>query len=226
MPRMPDTPIFQLRIVLRDSRPPIWRRVLVPADMTLGQLHGVIQVAFGWMDCHLHSFRHTDKRRKLDRDGAVELARGEDWDALALALHGERRFGPMRDPYGEPMTDLFGDDPGYADEDGVTLAELFPDTKPKLVYTYDFGDDWEHQITLQKVLEPKPGQVYPVCVAGKRAGPPEDCGGVWGYEHLLAVLADPEHEEHEDLAEWVPEDFDPEAVDLEEINAGLADLRD
>ena len=91
-----------------------------------------------------------------------------------------------------------------------------------LLYEYDFGDSWEHRVRVEKVLPAERGRVYPVCVAAERAGPPEDSGGVWGYEHLLEVLADPTDPEHEDLIEWVGGEFDPEFVDLDEINRRLA----
>jgi hypothetical protein len=91
-----------------------------------------------------------------------------------------------------------------------------------LRYVYDFGDDWEHRIRVEKVLPAEPGRVYPVCVAAERAGPPEDSGGPFGYAHMLEALANPADPRHEDMLEWAGEDFDPEAVDLEEINFRLA----
>lgn len=91
-----------------------------------------------------------------------------------------------------------------------------------LRYVYDFGDDWEHRIRVEKVLPAEPGREYPVCVAAERAGPPEDSGGPFGYERLLRVLADPADPEHDDMVEWAGEDLDPETVDLDEINSRLA----
>jgi hypothetical protein len=93
------------------------------------------------------------------------------------------------------------------------------------VYEYDFGDGWEHEILVEKILQSEPGVRYPVCLAGKRACPPEDCGGVWGYESLLEALRDPEHPEHNDMLEWIGEDFDPEAFDLDSINQDLRSIR-
>ncbi|PKO23610.1 MAG: hypothetical protein CVU38_03220 [Chloroflexi bacterium HGW-Chloroflexi-1] len=95
----------------------------------------------------------------------------------------------------------------------------------KLAYVYDFGDYWEHEIKVEKVLPAEPGVRYPVCIAGKRACPPEDCGGPWGYPDLLAALADPKHEEHDSMLEWVGGEFDSEAFDLESINAGLRAIK-
>jgi hypothetical protein len=77
-------------------------------------------------------------------------------------------------------------------------------------YVYDFGDDWVHRVVVEKVLRADRNVSYPCCIGGKRAGPPEDCGGVWGYEELLAAISDPDHAEHESMLEWVGGEFDPE----------------
>jgi hypothetical protein len=85
------------------------------------------------------------------------------------------------------------------------------------VFEYDFGDGWEHQVVVEEVL-PAAGRTRPVCLAGARACPPEDVGGPWGYADFLAAIADPGHDEHVEMLDWVggafdPEDFDPAAVD-------------
>ena len=125
--------------------------------------------------------------------------------------------------YGEP-------DPEYPlyvdmrDEQGVTLDQIATGEGFKFRYEYDFGDSWMHQILVEKVLPPEPGQDYPVCVKGRRACPPEDVGGIWGYYDFLEAIADPDHEEHESYLEWIGGGFDPEAFDLEEANEALAAL--
>jgi len=91
-----------------------------------------------------------------------------------------------------------------------------------LLYEYDFGDGWEHRVQVEKVLPAEPGREYPAYVAGERAGPPEDSGGPLGYVRLLEVLADPSAPEHDDMLEWIGEDFDHETVDIEEIRSRLA----
>lgn len=91
----------------------------------------------------------------------------------------------------------------------------------KLIYEYDFGDGWEHELKIEKVLAPEPGVRYPRCTAGKRACPPDDCGGPWGYANLLEVLRDPKHEEHEEMHEWIGGDLDSEAFDLAAANRSL-----
>jgi hypothetical protein len=92
----------------------------------------------------------------------------------------------------------------------------------RMHYTYDFGDSWEHDIVLEKQLDPDPGEQSPTCLAGKGACPPEDCGGSWGYADLKESLADPSHEAHEDMHEWLgldnAADFDPTACNVAEIN--------
>ena len=93
-----------------------------------------------------------------------------------------------------------------------------------LTYEYDFGDSWQHEIKIEKMLTPE-DQRYPVCLAGKRACPPEDCGGFPGYQRLLRILRNPKHKEYEDMLDWIGGDFDPEAFDLVEINKDLWRLR-
>lgn len=85
------------------------------------------------------------------------------------------------------------------------------------LYTYDFGDGWEHMIELDAIITPEEGQTLPLCTDGSRACPPEDCGGPWGYEELLEALADPSHSEHKSMKEWIPENFDPEHFCCSEI---------
>jgi hypothetical protein len=105
------------------------------------------------------------------------------------------------------------------DEDEFALADVLVEPGDRLRYTYDFGDDWEHEIRLEKVLPPDAdlhGSAVPVCLAGKGACPPEDCGGVWGYASLKETIADPSDEEHEERLEWLgledPSDFGPGRV--------------
>lgn len=93
--------------------------------------------------------------------------------------------------------------------------------RPTFEYVYDFGDDWRHKVELEKVLPAEPEAVYPRCIKGKRACPPEDCGGPWGYQELLQVLGDPDHESHQEMKEWVESmsegAFDPEAFEPSEV---------
>ena len=92
-------------------------------------------------------------------------------------------------------------------------------------YDYDFGDDWEHSIEIEKTLHAEEGVRYPRCVKGESACPPEDSGGPYGYPYLLEKLQDPKHDEHEEALEWVGNDFDPEKFNLDEVNEELLRLR-
>ncbi|MCK4626638.1 MAG: plasmid pRiA4b ORF-3 family protein [Phycisphaerae bacterium] len=212
--------IHQIRITLNGTKPSIWRRVAVAADITLGQLHEVIQIVMGWTDSHLHHFILRDKKLKPTPQEMAKRFQQDAWDEDFLGrMRGERYFVTKVTPWGEP-TEMEGED-----ENAVTLGEVCPKVKSKLIYEYDFGDGWEHVIEVQKIVEPEDGVEYPVCLAGKKACPPEDCGGVWGYYELLETIADHEHEQHEEMLEWLGGEFDPDAFDLEEVNTVLARWR-
>jgi hypothetical protein len=104
------------------------------------------------------------------------------------------------------------------DERKVRLNQLLVRVGAKMVYTYDFGDSWEHAIVLEKCLPVDPNMAYPACTGGRGACPPEDCGGVGGFYNLLEALQNPRHPEHEELLEWVGKDYDPERFSIEAIN--------
>ena len=87
----------------------------------------------------------------------------------------------------------------------------------------DFGDGWNHKITLEKILPFDSELTIPVCLKAKGACPPEDVGGIWGYYEFLEALEDKEHPEHESYKEWVGGNFDPEAYDIGDVNEGLMD---
>lgn len=173
--------VLQLKVTLRGIRPPVWRRLRVPAHTTLAQLHEAIQIAFGWEDCHLHVF----------------------------IVHGEE-YGPQ-DPEAEMEVE----------SEGISLARLELGPKAKIRYEYDFGDDWVHDITVEEVLIPEESLAVPMCLAGKRACPPEDCGGVGGYGDMLEALDDPADPRHEEFFEWLRGGWDPEEFVLEDVNARL-----
>ena len=101
-------------------------------------------------------------------------------------------------------------------EDKQKIKDYFTADNRSAEYMYDFGDNWEHTVRLEKIL-PREGGRYPRCTGGKRACPPEDCGGVWGYEELLEVLKNPDHAEYEEMVDWVGEDFDSEYFDEKEV---------
>ena len=177
--------IYQLKITLRDIRPPIWRRVQVRSDVTLSHLHWVIQLSMGWTNSHLHSF----------------------------TIHGQE--------YGIPMPEMGYPELEPEDERPVKLSSFIPGEKFKFFYLYDFGDSWEHEILVEKVLSVEADVDYPVCIKAKRACPPEDCGGTWGYQEFVEIIKDPEHPEHASMLEWVGGHFDPEDAEFDEINPCL-----
>ncbi|HVP45418.1 MAG TPA: plasmid pRiA4b ORF-3 family protein [Bryobacteraceae bacterium] len=182
--------IYPIKVTLLGTDPPIWRRLRVPANLTLEVLHDVLQLAMGWEDCHMHDFRI-----------------------------GQQRFGtpdPMEREFGGPRT---------ASERTARLFQVLGRAGIKAVYTYDFGDSWEHKIVVEKRLAPEPGRAYPVCLAGERHGPPEDCGGIPGFYNLLEAISDPGHEQHEELLDWLGNGFDPEAFSGEEVNRRLAPIQ-
>jgi len=114
---------------------------------------------------------------------------------------------------------------GHRDERSQTLDRLLAGVGDRIRYTYDFGDDWEHEIVLEELSVAAPDIVYPTCLTGKGACPPEDCGGVWGYRHLRAVMADPADEQHQEMLQWLgletASDFDPAYFDIEAVNEAL-----
>ncbi|MEW6087477.1 MAG: plasmid pRiA4b ORF-3 family protein [bacterium] len=119
--------------------------------------------------------------------------------------------------YGLP-DDEFDDENRIIDYSSIKLDSLINKENEKFTYTYDFGDNWEHTILLEKFLPIEKKVYYPKCIDGKRNCPPEDCGGMGGYENLLEIIKNPEHEEYEGMMEWLEEEFDPEYFNLSGIN--------
>lgn len=100
----------------------------------------------------------------------------------------------------------------------IKLSEYLSRPKDKMVYEYDFGDSWQHEVVVKKVLAKETSRFYPVCTDGKGACPPEDVGGVWGYADLLEKLKKTGTDEYEEILEWLGNDFSPEKFDLEGTN--------
>jgi hypothetical protein len=120
----------------------------------------------------------------------------------------------------------YGDseDEDALDERKYRLNKLNLQEKEKFFYVYDFGDNWEHIILVEKILPNDSAVKYPFCLTGKRSGPIEDCGGPWGYMGILEILEDPNHPEYDEL-DWIEEDFDSELFDVEKINWKLRSIR-
>ena len=149
----------------------------------------------------------------------LQVTMGWEDDHLHEFEIGGRRFGPPADGFA-------GLDFGEAvvSDKKAKLSDVLPEKKSKLLYTYDFGDGWRHDVTVEKILPAEKGRQYPVCLAGERACPPEDCGGPWGYAHLLEALKHPDDPDNEELLEWAG-DFDPEQFDIDQINKWLRRIR-
>lgn len=107
------------------------------------------------------------------------------------------------------------------------LSEVLPpgNRRPRFEYEYDFGDQWIHQLIVEERFPSEKGVKYPICVAGQRACPPEDCGGPWGYPEFVEENSDPDHRRHERMLEWVGGKFDPERFDREVVNGVFRRMR-
>ena len=176
--------IYQLKIILDYSKPPIWRRVLIPADFNLVQLHQVIQISMGWENCHLHEFTIKGKRYAQKFDKEFEMYLQEVLDASKFKI-----------------------------KDLVKEKNIFS-------YCYDFGDNWDHKIIVEKAIEDSEFTV-PFCIKTVGACPPEDCGGIQGFYYNLEVLANKKHPEYQELKEWMDEMCYKEEVDIAAINQEL-----
>lgn len=118
----------------------------------------------------------------------------------------------------------FGFEKDERSERGKRLSQIAPAVRTRFGYDYDFGDNWQHDVLIEKIVAADPDRVYPVCLAGERACPPEDCGGVGGYGELLKILKNPRHPEYSEIRQWAGADYDPEAFDLTAINLALSGL--
>lgn len=145
--------VYQFKITLKGSKPRIWRRVLMPGEFTLGDLHGVIQSVMEWNGSHLWLFGGYGDDEQLDTD--------------------------------------------------MKISEAFRYVKQKIHYIYDYGDNWDHIVLLEAIKQADPAESYPICVAGRQAAPPDDCGGIPGYYEMLKIINDPSNPEHDERWEWL-----------------------
>ena len=164
-----------------------------------------------WRRIQLRSNTPLDRLHDI-----IQVVMGWTNSHLHQFIVGETYFG-MLEPY--------YDDLQMSDETEFRLSRITRDEGDAFIYEYDFGDSWRHELLVEKIIAPAEGTRYPVCLAGERACPPEDVGGIWGYEEFLEAIRDPEHPEHESYLEWIGGELDPEAFDLEAVNAALRRLR-
>jgi hypothetical protein len=196
-------PIFQseayvLNVKLELINHKVWRRIIVPKQITFPDLHETLQIVFGWKDCHLHEFsilagRPIGLNSKKDK---------EERKPILILVCDEAIFS-----YGNSNSDV-----AMRLEAGEKVIDYLP---AEIIYKYDFGDGWEHQIILEKVIDNYEVN-YPTCVAGEGNTPPEDVGGEPGYEEFLAIMADPTHIDYVEISSWARgqgyNDFDIEMV--------------
>lgn len=176
-----------LRIELLYIQPVVFRRVVVPGDITLPALHEVIQALFGWEGYHLHEF-----------------------------AFGENRYAPPG-----MLGDLGFDEP--TPTTGVRLKDAREGTT-QFRYAYDFGDDWQHLITVEESASAD-SPVVPICIDGANACPPEDVGGPPGFMDFVEAMSDPKHEYHADMMRWHGKRFDPKRFDRRVVNRRLRKLK-
>lgn len=180
--------VYQFKITLKNISPPIWRRIQVPESYSFWDLHVAIQDVMGWLDYHLHEFEIINPSTGAKVEIGIPV--DDDFDMEREVL------------------------PGWEEK----IADYFSMENRVTYYEYDFGDSWEHTIKLEKILPLDKDTDYPKCIAGKRSCPPEDCGGVWGYEDFLKIINNPDHEEYEEMIEWAGGAFDPEHFYKEKVS--------
>jgi len=211
--------IHQLRIAIKGGRPAIWRRVAVRSSVTLGELHEIIRIAMGWGKVRKHLFIFENPNPVPDVKEMLRLATEQRWDEHWAALARVRNFGPRarRKPNAPDLAE--------EDENKITLGELCPNEKMNLYYEFDLmKKEWIHTIEVQKVTPPKAGVTYPICLAGRMACPIAECSDIHEYLELLDILKNPLHVDHKRAWAWLQEDdFDPEAFDVDRVNARLAE---
>jgi hypothetical protein len=191
----PFSHVYQLKIALKGIEPLIWRRIQVPDSYTFWDLHCAITDAFGWLDYHLHQF-------------TIHNPKGGNGEYIGL---------PNEDRFEDEVKVL----PGWKHK----ISHYFSMEHPECDYAYDFGDDWHHAVVLEGILPKEADAIYPRCIVGGNACPPEDCGGDGGYQNFLEAIADPQAEEHESMLEWVGGWFDPAWFDLSLIIFENPDVR-
>lgn len=176
---------YQMKVMIKNSHPPIWRRFIVPAGLTFSQLSFILNEVMGWGGGHLSQF---------------------DFYHLGILVE-------------EDPEDMDWYDQEVLDATETPIAP-FMDSEDWFTYIYDFGDYWEHRVEIEKIL-PDYEFDYPVVLKYRGNTPYEDCGGIYGYYHLLEVLDNPENAEYEDLKEWV-EGLPNDEYSLEQVNNTLA----
>ena len=181
--------VYQIKVVLLEMDPPIWRRFVVPSSVTLHRLHLILQDVMGWTNSHLYRFQIGGRE------------------------------------YAEPDPDNEFYELDFKNSRRTKLGQLVTKKGDVFLYEYDFGDSWIHELVVEDISKRELGKRYPTCLTGKRACPPEDCGGTYGYAELLKMISDPEHEQYLDMMTWLGGHFDPDSFDVELVNLKLRSMR-
>lgn len=193
-PKLTSTLMIALDVRLKlQGNLKVTRSFLVPIDMSFSALNDVLQVGFGWTDTHLHEFVFSGYGFSV---------------------------GTMENDSINTRPELFGL-PEMHDEDTTALCDVLPSIR-RFTYLYDFGDGWEHVITVGEVGYVD-GPPRATCTKGRGMTPPEDCGGSHGYAQMRKILKDPTHEEYKEHSMWAKYDFDG-GFDLTRVNKDLAKI--
>lgn len=187
--------VLQFRVTLEEIKPKIWRRIVVPSNYSMWDLHVAIQDSMGWLDYHLHEFRD-----------------------LTTDDSGERRIGL-------PVDDFLDEGAEITPSWQAMALLAFQQPGDEATYEYDFGDGWVHTVELEAISLAEPKRQYPSCIAGERACPPEDCGGPHGYQEMLKTLKKGRGEAYESLVEWLGGGFDAGAFEAAEVRFDDPKLR-
>ena len=183
---------YQIKIKLIDSEPLIWRRVIVPAEITFKRLHDTIQFAMGWWDSHLYEFEFPEEKLRITCDD-------ESFDEWKYYSAKYKTVKPTKkeDPLGIIGRML----ESKLKKSQSTKIDKYLAKYTTFEYVYDFGDHWQHKIQIERVIDDYPFG-YPQVLEGDGACPPEDVGGIGGYEEFLKAWNDPKHPEHDSVREW------------------------
>ena len=183
---------YQIKIELIDSEPLIWRRVIVPAEITFKRLHDTIQFAMGWWDSHLYEFDFPEENLRI-------TCYDESFDEWKYYSAKYKTIKPTKkeDPLGiiGRMLEL------KLKKSQSTKIDKYLAKYTTIEYVYDFGDHWQHQIQIERVIDDYLFG-YPQVLEGEGACPPEDVGGIGGYEEFLKAWNEPKHPEHDSVREW------------------------
>lgn len=202
-------PIFfckavEIKVTLELEKYDVWRRLVVPVNISFPKLHKVLQAAFGWKDYHLHEFYVYDDKVSQE---------------LFLNHSGYHKKGikPIINLVcNEEEFDYQTDDITIKLETGIKLSEYIP---AKIKYNYDYGDNWQHYIEVEKIIDDY-DKNYPVCLKGEGNTPPEDVGGEYGYEEFLKIIADKNHPEYDNMLAWGASQGYKE-FDIEKVNRDI-----